>query len=97
MILYSLMMIRLFNEDFNKFTFFANEMDIFSVDLDKTNLDDDKSFDKYNPEITINVRLLVWVINLKNEKRLKRYKRRINASNVAFYKMRKMNRTNFYR
>ena len=79
MILYSLMMIRLFNEDFNKFPFFANEMDIFSVDLDKTNLDDDKSFDKYNPEITINVRLLVWVINLKNEKHLKRYKRRINA------------------
>ena len=54
-------------------------MDIFSVDLDKTNLDDDKSFDKYNPEITINVRLLVWVINLKNEKHLKRYKQRINA------------------
>ena len=79
MILYSLMMITLFNEDFNKFTFFANEMDIFSVDLDKTNLDDDKSFDKYNPEITINVRLLVWVINFKNEKHLKRYKRRINA------------------
>ena len=79
MILYSLMMITLFYEDFNKFTFFANEMDIFSVDLDETNLDDDKSFDKYNPEITINVRLLVWVINLKNEKHLKRYKRRINA------------------
>ena len=79
MILYSLMMITLFYEDFNKFTFFANEMDIFSVDLDKTNLDDDKSFDKYNPEITINVRLLVWVINFKNEKHLKRYKRRINA------------------
>ena len=79
MILYSLMMITLFNEGFNKSTFFANEMDIFSVDLDKTNLDDDKSFDKYNPEITINVRLLVWVINLKNEKHLKRYKRRINA------------------
>ena len=55
MILYSLMMITLFNEDFNKVTFYANEMGIFSVDLDKTNLDDDKNFDKYNPAITINV------------------------------------------
>ena len=79
MILYSLMMITLFNEDFNKVTFFANEMGIFSVDLDKTNLDDDKNFDKYNPEITINVRLLTWVINLKNAKHLKRCKQRINA------------------
>ena len=66
MIQVSLMMITLFNEDFNKVTFFANEMGIFSVDLDKTNLDNDKNFDKYNPEITINVRLLDWVINLKN-------------------------------
>ena len=79
MILYSLTMITLFNEDFNKVTFFANEMGIFSVDLDKTNLDDDKNFDKYNTEITINVRLLAWEINLKNTKHLKRYKQRINA------------------
>ena len=79
MILYSLMMITLFNEDYNKVTFFANEMGIFSVDLDKTNLGDDKNFDKYNPQITINVRLLAWVINLKNARHLKRYKRRINV------------------
>ena len=77
MILYSLMMISLFNEDFNKVTFFANEMGIFSVDLDKTNLDNDKNFDKYNPEIKINVRLLAWVTNLKNVKHSKRYKRGI--------------------
>ena len=49
MILYSPMMITLCNEDFNKVTFFANEMGFFSVDLGKTNLDDDKNFDKYNP------------------------------------------------
>ena len=79
MVLYLLMMITLFSEDFNKVTFFANEIGIFSVDLDKTNLDDDKNFAKYNTEITINVRLLAWVINLKNTKHLKRYKRRINA------------------
>ena len=79
MVLYLLTMITLFSEDFNKVTFFANEIGIFSVDLDKTNLDDDKNFDKYNTEITINVRLLAWVINLKNTKHLKRYKRRINA------------------
>ena len=77
MILYPLMMISLFNEDCNKVTFSANEMGIFSVDLDKTNLDDDKNFDKYNPEIKINVRLLAWVTNLKNAKHSKRYKRGI--------------------
>ena len=77
--------------------FFAYEMGIFSVDLDKTNLDDEKNFDKYIPLTTINVRLLAWVINLKNAKHVKRYKPRINAQSVAFHKMRKMNRTNFYR
>ena len=79
MVLHSLMMITLFNEDFNKVTFFAIEMGIFSVNLDKTNFDDDKNFDKYNPEITINIRLLAWVINFKNARHLKRYKQRINA------------------
>ena len=79
MILYTLMMRSLFNEDFNNATFFAYEMGIFSVDLDKTNLDDEKNFDKYNPLTTINVRLLAWVINLKNAKHVKRYKPRINA------------------
>ena len=43
------MMITLCNEDFNKVTFFLMKWVFFSVDLDKTNLDDDKNFDKYNP------------------------------------------------
>ena len=39
--LYLLMMIYFFYEDFNKVTIFANQMVILAVDLDKIVLDDD--------------------------------------------------------
>ena len=38
-----------FDEDFNKATFFANQMDIFDADCDQINFDDDNNFDKDDP------------------------------------------------
>ena len=49
-----------FNEDFNKVIFFANQMDILAVDLDKTNLDVDNNFDEDDPDTIVYVRLLAW-------------------------------------
>ena len=72
-------------------------MGVFSVDLDKINLDDNKSFDKDHPETAVHIRLLAWSNKFEKRKALKkRYKERINASSMAFYKIRKRNRINFY-
>ena len=46
-------------EHFNNVTIFCDEMDIFSVDLDKINLDD-ANFDKDDPETFIHIRLMAW-------------------------------------
>ena len=59
-----------FYEDICKVTFFANEMGILSVYLDKANLNDHDNFYEDNPETTINVRLLTWC-NLKIVKHLR--------------------------
>ena len=53
------MMIYFFFDECFKVTFFANEMGILGVDLDKINLEDD-NFYKDDPDTTINVRLLAW-------------------------------------
>ena len=41
-----------------KVTFFANQMDILTVDLHSINLDDDSNFNKDDPQTIIHVRLL---------------------------------------
>ena len=55
-----------FDKGFSKVTFFANEMGILGVDLDKINLDDD--FYKDDPETTIHVRLLAWCHKFEKRK-----------------------------
>ena len=47
-----------FDKNFSKVTFFANEIDVFSVDFDKINLDDDNNFYEDNPKNITNIRLL---------------------------------------
>ena len=55
-----------FDKGFSKVTFFANEMGILGVDLDKINLDND--FYKDDPETTIHVRLLAWCHKFEKRK-----------------------------
>ena len=47
-------------------------MGVFSVDLDKINLDDDKNFDKDHPETTVHFRLLAWSNKFEKCKALKK-------------------------
>ena len=47
-----------FNEDFNKITIFANQMDILAVDLYETKLEEGNNFDKDCCNTVIYVRLL---------------------------------------
>ena len=49
-----------FGEDFSNVTFFANKIDILSVDLHKINLDCDNNFYEDDPETVSNARLLIW-------------------------------------
>ena len=49
-----------FDKDFSKVIFFANQIDILGIDLDKINIDDFNNFDKDDPETIIYVRLLAW-------------------------------------
>ena len=63
--LYSLMMIYLFNEDFNKVTFTANRRHILALDLDE-----DNSFDEDDPDTVIHVRLLAWCNKFEKHKAL---------------------------
>ena len=49
----------LVDEDFEKITFFANEMNTLCVDLNKTNLDDVDYYED-DPETIILARLLAW-------------------------------------
>ena len=65
----------IFDKDFRKVTFFANEMGVLGVDLDKINLDDDNNFDENGSETIIHVRLLAW--HKKFEKR-KAYKKDVS-------------------
>ena len=47
-----------FDEYFSKVTFFANEVDILAVNLDKINFDDDNNFYEDDLETIVHVRLL---------------------------------------
>ena len=57
--LYSLMMIYLFNEDFNKVTFTASQRHILALDLDED-----------DPDTVIHVRLLAWCNKFEKHKAL---------------------------
>ena len=63
-----------YNEDFDRFKFIANQSYILPVDLDKVNLDNDNSFDEYDPDITVRVKLLAWRSRFKKRKLLKKKK-----------------------
>ena len=54
--MFYLFMIILFFNVFSTVSFFANELVILSVDLDKINLDGDNSFYRDDPETIIHVR-----------------------------------------
>ena len=64
--------ILVFNEDFNKVTFIANQRHILVVDLDKINLDNDKKFDEDDPDSVIHVRPLAWHSKFEKCKALKK-------------------------
>ena len=64
--------ILVFNEDFNKVTFIANQRHILAVDLDKINLDNDKKFAEDDPDTVIHVRPLAWHSKFEKCKALKK-------------------------
>ena len=59
-----------FNDDCDNVILSCNEMSILNIDLNNINLDND--FDEDDPDIIILVRLLVWHINFKKHKELKK-------------------------
>ena len=61
-----------FDKDFSKAVFFADQMGILSVDLDKTNLDDYYNFADDDPETVIRVRFLAWRDKFEKRKALKK-------------------------
>ena len=72
-----------FNKDFHKVTFFANQVDILAVDLDKINLDDDNSFDEDDPILLFMSDFWLGIVHLKNSNHLEKDKQRINVFGVA--------------
>ena len=63
-----------FKEGFNKATFFATQMDIFAVDLDKINPYEDNNFDEDDSDTIIHVRFLVWCMKFEKCKASKKKK-----------------------
>ena len=61
-----------FDKDFSKATFYANQMGILGVDIDKINLDDERNFYEDDPDTIIHVRLLAWHNKFKKCKVLKK-------------------------
>ena len=61
-----------FEENVSKVTFFANEMGILDVDLDKINLDDHNNFYEGDPDTTIHVRIVTWRNRFEKRKALKK-------------------------
>ena len=60
-----------FNEDFSKVKFFANQMGILGVDLDKVNLDDANNFYEDDPDTIFHVGLLAWHNKFEKRKAVK--------------------------
>ena len=75
-----------FDEDFSKVIFFANEMGILGVNVDKTNFDDNKNLFEDHPD-TIHVRLLPWCNKFEKHKSCKKDMQRITDCSMAFNKM----------
>ena len=65
--------ILLLKEGFSKVTFFANEIGILSVDLDKINLDDKNNSDEDDPEALSHVRPLTRRYKFEKRNAIKRY------------------------
>ena len=65
------------NEDFNEVTFFANQIDILAVDLDKIDHDDVNNFDEDDSDTIIHVRLLAWHSKFEKGKTLKKRQAKI--------------------
>ena len=63
-----------FKEGFNKATFFATQMDIFAVDLDKINPYEDNNFDEDDSDTIIHVRFLAWYMKFEKCKASKKKK-----------------------
>ena len=59
-----------FSEDPCNVVFSCNEMDIFNIDLN--NIDLDNNFDEDDPDTIILVRLLAWHVKLEKHKALKK-------------------------
>ena len=59
-----------FDEDFSKVTFYANEMGIFGLDLDKINLNDDNNFYEDDPDTIIYLRCLALCNKFEKRKEL---------------------------
>ena len=61
------------DEDFSKVTFFLMKwVFIFNADFDEINLDNDKDFDKGDPETIIHIELLTWHNKFEKPKTLKK-------------------------
>ena len=75
MMLYWLMMIYFFDEDYGNVTFSSDEMGILSVNLNNINLDI-VNFDKDDFKTIIHVRFMAWRNRYKQRKT---YKRKIRA------------------
>ena len=71
------------NKDSGNVTFCCSEMGILNIDLNNINFNN--NFD--HPNTIILIRRFTWHIKFEKRKALKKNQGRINANNVASYKM----------
>ena len=67
-----ILFIMIYNEDFDKVTFIANQRHILFADLDNINLDNDDNFHEDNPDTFFMSDFWLGVVTLKNAKHLKK-------------------------
>ena len=60
-----------FDKDFSKVTFFANQMGILRVDLDKINLNNYNNFQEGNPDTIVHAKSLAWHNKFEKRKEFK--------------------------
>ena len=60
-----------FDKDFSKITFFANQMGILRVDLDKINLNNYNNFQEGNPDTIVHAKSLAWHNKFEKRKEFK--------------------------
>ena len=74
------------DENFGNVAFSSDQKDILSVDINNNNLHD-VDFDEDDPKTITHEKLMTWHNRFKQHKTFKkRFKQRINASNIASYK-----------